>query len=764
MGTRNPFHISKPVKEPAYFVGRKKIIRQIFSAMSKFQNVSIRGERRLGKTSLLHYLAHPDSLEEARLPATHIPVFFNFNPPIGLRIDSLWIDLAKTVEEQINRRISGKEAESRKFFAMVKDVFDKKGDVVSAFSKALSELSDCNINFLFDEFDKTKNTALGESFYHSLRSLYEENKNISYVIAAHTSACPGLNTLQMDYEEDDPRLIRLSAFQENEVRDLIAPPYFSQEEMSAGLAQRLCNELPSLYELTGYHPFFIQIYCHHLYRRLDMPGWPLGQAWEEALEAFKKQAGADLRYYWQVSSSAERELTEDLAMGFSIDWNKPKIQQAAEKLKNRGLLISPAGAEKSWRLFSSFYGDWVKITYKNPFIYGRPVQPHELVNRKRELSTLFNRLRNRESTAITGGSHIGKTSLLLALKDADTQERYAGRDIENFLFHFLDLRTIDKNYTFGRFWEDTLQIERETADHAGVTDCLRECTQKEYSHFSLQRLFETLAERDLTLVLLLDEFDRLFSHPNFKTSPEFFGSLCSLATTSGSLAVITASRQSLAKINQWGKTFLDGGVSFFNHYIEVKLKSFDGEAVEEFFAPHKNRFTEQEIDMLRFLAGPHPFLLQAAAAAWLDADGDKDTIEDMFYDRVSSHIDTLWNTLNDEMRAVALILCLAELSKKTFDCKRIKTVDNFVHQLRILAELGLVQKNGEKWPCDLSVPLEYKGESWMLSSRAFTRWVREVVIKGTRPVSSYDEWLKNKKYEVFLSRETWESLLRPPAA
>jgi len=46
-----------------------------------------------------------------------------------------------------------------------------------------------------------------------------------------------------------------------------------------------------------------------------------------------------------------------------------------------------------------------------PFIYGRPVRPGEFLNREAELRTIFNRLRNGESTAVVGEPHIGKRSL-----------------------------------------------------------------------------------------------------------------------------------------------------------------------------------------------------------------------------------------------------------------------------------------------------------------------------------------------------------------
>ncbi len=730
--------------------------------MRERKNVSLRGERRIGKTSLLYYLAHPDSAVKARLPETHIPVYFNFEPLRGVRIDDVWLSMTKTVAMQISERIPAKEAESEEFFTTATELSYSEG-FASGFSKALAAtLSDCKIHLLFDEFEQAENPELGEPFYTSLHKLLDETENISYVIATHLNACTGLKVLQMDGQASDSGFIMLSPLQESEVRSLIFG-YFSWAGLDTGLAQKLCGDMPFLYDLTGYHPFFLQVYCHHIYRKLDMPDWPLGRAKKAALEAFKKDVDSELIYYWQVSSPKEQEVTKKLVTNSSFGRDDPKTGEVLKKLEDRCLLVRPFGAENSWQLFSSVYRDWVKLIYRNPFIYGRPVRPDELVNRKSELTTLLNRLMNRESTAITGEPHIGKTSLLLTAKDASIQERYAGENIENFLFRFLDLQAIEGDYTFGHFWEEALQIERETADYADVTDRLRECTQKNYSRFSLLGLFETLAARDLTLVLLLDEFDRLLSHPNFKNSPGFFGNLRSLSTISGSLVIITASRQPVAEMNQWGKELLDRGSALFNHFAEVKLKPFDEEAAEEFFAPHKNRFTDQEIETLRCLSGSHPFLLQAAAASWLDANGNKENAANMFYDKVSAHFDDLWDTLDDKTRTVALILCLAELSEKAFDCSRLKDIDGFTHQLCILTERGLAVNAGKKWPCDLSVPLEYKGKSWIISSRAFTRWVRDAVINGTRPVPSYDEWLKNKKYEMFLSRETWESLLRPPA-
>src|SRR3989304_9433793 len=58
----NPFTFGNPIKEPERFIGRKAEIRQIVHRLlsSAHESTSIIGERRIGKTSLLSYLAHPE--------------------------------------------------------------------------------------------------------------------------------------------------------------------------------------------------------------------------------------------------------------------------------------------------------------------------------------------------------------------------------------------------------------------------------------------------------------------------------------------------------------------------------------------------------------------------------------------------------------------------------------------------------------------------------------------------------------------------------
>src|SRR3970040_3088643 len=60
--TTNPFTFGTPIKDPARCIGRQAEIRQISGRLlsSAHESTSIVGERRMGKTSLLSHLAHPE--------------------------------------------------------------------------------------------------------------------------------------------------------------------------------------------------------------------------------------------------------------------------------------------------------------------------------------------------------------------------------------------------------------------------------------------------------------------------------------------------------------------------------------------------------------------------------------------------------------------------------------------------------------------------------------------------------------------------------
>ena len=78
--TLNPFTYGNPISDPSRFVGRQREVEQIFMRLRnpEFESSSLVGERRSGKTSLLNFIAHPDTVRAYGLDsATYLFVYLD---------------------------------------------------------------------------------------------------------------------------------------------------------------------------------------------------------------------------------------------------------------------------------------------------------------------------------------------------------------------------------------------------------------------------------------------------------------------------------------------------------------------------------------------------------------------------------------------------------------------------------------------------------------------------------------------------------------
>jgi hypothetical protein len=397
-----------------------------------------------------------------------------------------------------------------------------------------------------------------------------------------------------------------------------------------------------------------------------------------------------------------------------------------------------------------------------PFIYGRPVRPGEFLNREAELRTIFNRLRNCESTAVVGEPHIGKSSLLIKLADPATPPAYLGDDAHGLVVSLLDLHPVSGDYTPRAFWEEALEPLREYPDH---TDRLKWVVQENYTRRSLEQLFNYLSQRNQRMLFLLDEFERLLVHPNFQ-DPAFFALLRSLATRTDGLVLVIASRLSVTEMNKYGRNLLEFGSTFFSNLIELRLQPFSKETAEELLNRASGVLSFYDSSFICRMAGRHPFLLQAMAATLLETEGqDSDRrirAAERFYRQISYHFEELWRMLDDRARTGIVILSLVELGGRAlgskFNKKPIEEIaEKFMPELQRLEDMGLAEQidYGSE---DESVPL-LKGKKWVVSTPVVVRWVHDVVIAKTHQVPAYDKWLEGKKYSFLLTQERWNSLV-----
>jgi len=410
----------------------------------------------------------------------------------------------------------------------------------------------------------------------------------------------------------------------------------------------------------------------------------------------------------------------------------------------------------------------------SPFVYGPPVSNSYFINREEDLRYIFGRLLTLgQSTAITGEPHVGKTSLLFQLCDPKVQKHYLGTKAKRINFVYINLYGVDKNYTPKDFWGQALE-NLEKSDEK-IKELTKRIGLTDYSDKrAWEVLFRYLIDQKRQLVLLLDEFDVLLPakdpRPNFGEF-SFFAILRDLDAYP-SFSFITTSRTPVKELNHRASQLPgSGGSQVFNTQVELKLRPFDDAAIALLLGRAGDKFSNNDKGFIRRIAGRNPFLLQALCGFMLDENGDDriDRATEKFFDAAAQHFEDLWNNLDDNTKTTSVILSLAELNGQAqgrdFSFGEIEHSDRLEPELRRLRELGLaelVEKKDEKawfnWIFEADKLLVWRGERWAISSKAFAWWVRDVVIAETRSVSTYDEWLKKKKYTLFLTEEQWKGI------
>jgi hypothetical protein len=170
------------------------------------------------------------------------------------------------------------------------------------------------------------------------------------------------------------------------------------------------------------------------------------------------------------------------------------------------------------------------------------------------------------------------------------------------------------------FWDRAVEVAGEFFSDAGVHQLIRRVRDSRFETFRLEDLFTLLANGERRIVLLIDEFDTLIAHPRFSF---FFGTLRSLATNTGGLALVTASRMAVAEMNR--RTELRGrsGSPFFNNFVEKRLGLLSrGETVrlvDMALAASGVTFFPEDYDLIAVEAGGHPYLVQVAGSSVFDA-------------------------------------------------------------------------------------------------------------------------------------------------
>jgi hypothetical protein len=281
VGTNLFFHRG-PVRDPAYFFGRKQELGQLFDLLDRGQSVSISGQRRLGKTSLLYFAMTPGAAEQHGLdPSQTRWVYLDGGMLDGLEEGSVYgaIDSGLQVSEQNIETY----------------------ETLLAHLRTLS-VQNLRLIVMLDEFEIfTENVNFKPRLFNRLRGLAAQFP-IQFVIASKeplarlTFANPDVVSSSF-FNIFAP--FRLLLFQEREAVEMLT----ALSERSGAKFQD--DLITFLLDLVGPHPHFLQVAGYHAFT-LQVQGSLSNENRLEVKERVQEELEGHLEYYWRDLSADEQ--------------------------------------------------------------------------------------------------------------------------------------------------------------------------------------------------------------------------------------------------------------------------------------------------------------------------------------------------------------------------------------------------------------------------------------------------------------------------
>jgi serine/threonine protein kinase/AAA+ ATPase superfamily predicted ATPase len=280
---KNPYMNRVMIRDSEDFFGRKNEIAKIYSRIgsARPQSVSLVGERRIGKSSLLNFIYNPVNRRQyLENPDQYIFLFIDFQEKRGIDVPEFFATIFDSLIKEFKGELEINLDPDYESFEKIIIYLDKQG---------------FKIIMLFDEFELvTKNKNFKADFYSYARSL-ANNYNVAYLVASGRN----LQTVCHSREISDSPFfnifsnINLGQFNKPELIDLVNVP-----------SKRAGNPLEAyvdfVYDIAGFYPFFIQMACASLFDFVCENGRVSKRKFEEVKEEFLDEAQVHFQQIWDV--------------------------------------------------------------------------------------------------------------------------------------------------------------------------------------------------------------------------------------------------------------------------------------------------------------------------------------------------------------------------------------------------------------------------------------------------------------------------------
>jgi hypothetical protein len=352
----NPFYYIGTIKESRLFIGRKREVAEICEAIGASASVSVVGERRVGKSSLMQYLADPTVKQKNGLQvARYVFAYFDFLGYPTITPTELWRRLLAQALSQLA---------PSPLMSNIQTLLEKENIELAGLELLMQNFKDVGLNLviLFDEFDAAAaNPNFDQAFFGGLRNL--SKYPLSYIVASHRT----LSDLRFAHPDAliSPffnffRRVTLGGFTREEVETLINVSLQGTSVAFDAPDRELLNAL------AGSHPFFLQTAAYFLFDAYRYDYRQEGRAdYRWVQDRVRDNSVEHFRYYWNEAEAGEKLILSTLSLLDAEELARYQLYPRADdpmlrRLRERVLVMEDKIG--SPRVFSSLFKQWIAET------------------------------------------------------------------------------------------------------------------------------------------------------------------------------------------------------------------------------------------------------------------------------------------------------------------------------------------------------------------------------------------------------------------
>ena len=329
----NPYTSRAMIRDGQFFFGRQRELQSLYTRLQNMQSCSLVGPRRMGKSSLLYHLIQP-SVYAPVFPQDaerRVFAYLDLQELAGLGPD----DFFYTAVERLKRAAQGRLAADL-----------ERDGTQAGFRRFLGRVTDDDLRLVLccDEFEiLSQNPHFDANFFSYLRALCS-NYNLALLTSSRTSLFDLCHQGDLQSSQFWNIFVEqpLGLLAPDEARRLASEPF-----AAAGVVLSAA-QIDFLLDLSGGHPFYLQIAAYHLFQALQAGDEP---DLEQVGALFFDEACPHLTYAWDQLAEAEQAALARL--GHTPDTALPEavFRPLARQALLAGASDRPLLAGSVWRRF-----------------------------------------------------------------------------------------------------------------------------------------------------------------------------------------------------------------------------------------------------------------------------------------------------------------------------------------------------------------------------------------------------------------------------